>query len=1194
VHLLKAQAGGIIDGTEPVDLEQSPGDIAVLTYADTEIAAIAMAHAKLGGPSLRLANISQLLHNYSVDLYIEQTLVRAKLIVVRLLGGSGYWRYGLDEIVRLARANDIALAVLPGDARPDDALSSYSTLPDIDCTRLWDYLSEGGPENITGFLRYCAYLLGKGEQPPPVVLLPKAAVYKKHLKTDHAGAAAVIFYRALVQSGDKAPVDALIAGLNAENLSVIAIYITSLKDKVVTDFIARQFAESNPDIVLNLTGFAVGGDSGTVLETPDCPVLQVVLAGTSRRVWQDNFRGLAARDIAMNVAMPEVDGRILTRAISFKAKLQHDAATETPLVIHQPQSDRVIFTSRLAAAWVRLGKLRKEKRKIALVLANYPSSDGHLANGVGLDTPAATINVMQAMCDAGYMIRDLPVCGNALMEIFRQDDVREKLYLADYMRFFTRLPTTLQREVTERWGKPENDPRFIDDAFLLRLKRFGNLVVGIQPERGFNLDVRQAHHDAELVPPHNYLAFYCWLREMHRCHAIIHMGKHGNLEWLPGKAVALSAECYPEAALGPMPHIYPFIVNDPGEGTQAKRRTGAVIIDHLTPPLARADTYGPLKDLEALVDEYYEAANVDPRRVELLGRQIIDLASSLGLHKDCGITASDDKNASLQKLDNFLCDLKEMQIRDGLHVFGKSPKGEQLTGLLLALVRIPRNDGQGGDASLIRALAHDLGLADFDPLACEMGKTWTNSKPQALLDISDCLWRSLGDTVERLELLAFELIAGRAVCADNWLRTKEVLEEIEHNIKPKLLLSAHNEISALLKALDGKFVPPGPSGAPTRGRLDVLPTGRNFYSIDTRTVPTQAAWELGQQSAELLITAYRQEHGCWPKSFGISAWGTSNMRTGGDDIAQAMALIGARPVWEKASRRVTGFEIIPLGELQRPRIDVLFRISGFFRDGFPAQIDLLNSAIIAVAKLDEPEDMNPVTSGSRIFSSKPGSYGAGIKHLIKNGNWQSKADLAACYQQAGGYAYGNGREGENAHEEFSALLARLDAVVQNQDAREFDLLDSDDFHQFEGGMAAAVESLQGKAPAIFHNDHSNPERPVIRPLAEEISRIVRGRAVNPKWIVGQMRHGYKGAADMAQTTGNLFAFAATTGAVADHHFEALFEAYLVEPDVNKFLSDNNESAKRDIASWLKQAIDRGLWQPKRNSAYGFLEGIKDG
>jgi cobaltochelatase CobN len=546
----------------------------------------------------------------------------------------------------------------------------------------------------------------------------------------------------------------------------------------------------------------------------------------------------------------------------------------------------------------------------------------------------------------------------------------------------------------------------------------------------------------------------------------------------------------------------------------------------------------------------------------------------------------------LQKLDGFLCDLKEAQIRDGLHILGQSPTGQQETDLLVALTRVPRGLGEGGDASLIRVLSNDFGFQNFDPLTCNMAEPWKGERPSKLLKLLSSPWRTNGDTVERLELHATQILSSRRKSGP---RTTAVLQKIEHNIRPALASCGPNEIASLLKGLAGKRVSPGPSGAPTRGRLDVLPTGKNFYSLDNRAVPTPTAWTLGQKSADELLKRHFQDTGQHLKTAGLSAWGTANMRTGGDDIAQALALIGAKPVWDTSSWRVTGYEIIPLAKLARPRVDVTLRISGFFRDAFPAQIELLDKAIRAVAALDEPEEDNPLVAyrdTHRIFGAKPGAYGAGLQALIDEKIWDTKADLAAAYVIWGAYAYGAKAQGVNDEATFKRRLAGIEAIIHNQDNREHDLLDSDDYYQFEGGMTAAVETHSGTKPKNYHNDHSRPERPVIRTLEEEISRVMRSRVVNPKWVNGVKRHGYKGAFEIAATVDYMFAFAATTGAVQTHHFDLAYDAYIADDETLNFIAENNPAALKEIAARFEEAIARNLWQPRLNSAYDRLKDLQ--
>jgi cobaltochelatase CobN len=1232
MHLLATLPGVIADGSAAVDLAQTPGDVVVLSSADTELALLAAAAARRRAqdptaPSLRLAPILRLGHNFSVDLYME-TVARARLVIARVLGGSAYWPYGIERLVETCRASRIPLALLPGDDKPDPELADLSTLMPDSTLRLWRYLAEGGPPNAENLLRYAASLIGHPAawaEPAPLL---RAGLYwpdcalpsLDDIASDWHGVGGVVpivFYRALVQSGNTAPIDALVRALSARRLRPLPIFAQSLKDGEAAALLGAVFSAYPPAVILNATGFSVRAGAGDdPLAAADCPVLQVVFSGGDEESWRAGSRGLHPRDLAMNVALPEIDGRILSRAVSFKAPLGREPETEIDLVGYRPVADRVAFVADLARNWARLRERPVVERRVALILANYPNRDGRVGNGVGLDTPASVLAILRALAATGYRVEEIPDDSAALIRRLTDGPTNanptaaceETFSFAEYSSFFATLPLPVQQAIIARWGSAERDPFFREGRldfgrFAIPGFRAGNVAVLIQPARGYSIDPKSTYHDPALVPPHAYLAAYAWLAQDFRADAVIHLGKHGTLEWLPGKALALSAECFPEAVLPPLPHLYPFIVNDPGEGTQAKRRAQAVIVDHLTPPLTRAGSYGLMAELERLIDEYYEAVHGDSRRVEVLAAAILEQARSAGLDGDCGIVAGEDTATALRKLDGLLCEIKELQFRDGLHVFGQSPGGPRLDALLVAFAR-PGRGVAPEDASLLRALAADLDLGE-DPLALDMAEPWHGPRPAVLTGPGP--WRSAGDTVERLEALALRLVAGELQAEDRWHRTCAVLTWMEQYLRPAVGACGDAELAGLLAGLDGRLVMPGPSGAPSRGRPEVLPTGRNFYSVDTRAVPTQAAWQLGWKSATLLVERHAQEHGSFPARVALSAWGTANMRTGGDDVAQALALMGVQPVWERASGRVIGFEIMPASVLDRPRVDVTLRVSGFFRDAFSGLIDLVDSAVRAVAALDEPASVNPLAArvtadqhaletqgitppeaarraGYRIFGSTPGGYGAGLQHLIDERLWDDEGDLAGAWLDASGYAYGAGGEGRSERAMLEATLADADAVLHNQDNREHDLLDSGDYYQFEGGLALVVRQLSGRAPAVYHNDHSRPETPRIRTLREEIGRVVRGRAANPRWIAGVMRHGYKGAAEIAATVDYLFAFAATARAVDDAHFEALYDAYLADDAVRGFMAEHNPAALADTSRRFLEAIDRGLWRPRRNSA----------
>jgi len=1230
VHLLPGPIIlGVDEGTTARDLEQNPADIVILSAADSELAALASALADPvpGRPSVALTSFLALGHPMSVDLYLERTLAGARFIVLRLLGGEGYWPHGIESLRRLALGRDIPFACLPGDGRWDEALVARGTVAPGQARALWRYFVEGGRDNAAAALAWITHALGQGPPAPPVRPVPTAGYWPRARAVDARPRAAILFYRALIQGSMTEPVEALADALEARGLAAQPIYVMSLKDEVSSQTLASAFAVAPPDVIINATAFAVGTPAGSVagvVEAQDCPVLQVAFARTSEAAWRMSARGLTPRDLAMHVVMPEIDGRIAAGAVAFKERPEGAPAWVPPLSRAVP--DRISAAADLAAAWVRLRRAAPGERRVALVVANYRNRDGRLANGVGLDTPESCIAILRAMRDEGYGIEDAPDEAAELMSRLQAGPTNQlderaarkggvEWPLSAYEAAYARLPVETRIAIETRWGAPADDPHVEDGAFRLGLHRFGNVMIGVQPARGYNIDPKETYHAPDLAPPHHYLAFYLWLRGAFHAHAVVHVGKHGNLEWLPGKSTALSASCFPQAILGPLPNIYPFIVNDPGEGIQAKRRCAAVIVDHLTPPLARAELHGDMSALEQLVDEYALASDLDPRRAERLQADILATASALRLDEDLGLDASAPKNEILRLLDAHLCDLKEMQIRDGLHVFGRAPEGGLLTSLAVAIARLPRSVLRPEDASLHRAIAADFGLGGFDPLTRDLSEDWHGPRTYELAILSEAPWRTAGDTVERIEALAEALVAGRLPPGPGWDRTGPVLDWVQTDLIPRIAASGAAEIRAVLTALDGRFVAPGPSGAPTRGRPDVLPTGRNFFAVDVRAVPTEAAWRTGREAAERLVERYVQDEGEWPRFIALSAWGTANMRTGGDDIAQALALIGARPVWEPGSGRVTGFQVMDGTELKRPRVDVTLRVSGLFRDAFPTQIDLFDSAVKAIASLDEPEDQNPIAArirldaermgsdvaspeaafvraSARVFGSKPGAYGAGLQALVDEGGWATRDDLAAAYLAWGGFTYGGGREGEGAGDLLRATLGRTDAVVQAQDNREHDILDSDDYYQFMGGLSATVEALTGRAPPVYHLDTSRPEAPLARTLGEEIARVVRGRAANPKWIAGVMRHGYKGAFEIAATVDYLFSFAATTDCVKDHHFDQLFAAYLQDERVRAFIAEANPASLREIAERFAEAIRRDLWRPRSNRAVDLIQGIR--
>ncbi|MGJ8524524.1 Cobaltochelatase subunit CobN [Halomonadaceae bacterium LMG 33818] len=1366
MHLFAAQPGGFNDAEGIIDLDQKPARLVVLSAADSVLSLLAARADRLAShyPSLCLANWLNLKKPAAFDLYADKVLERSsdnapngvEVVVLSLLGGASYWRYGLDQLK--AWANEDAkrtLIVVPGEDYADPELLASGTVNIEVATRVWRYLREGGAQNADAFFDYLNHhFLEKeaskcnGSTPLPAPEpLPRSALYhpdegllplsdwQRFIDSTARPTVVLTLYRSHVQSANTGMFDALILQIQASGLNVLPLTVASLKEAPCLKALNRLLIHSDAALVLNTTGFAIAthlnaSDATSPTEQPPLlarpvPVLQLILASTTHEQWVQDTQGLRARDIAMQVSLPEVDGRITTRAIAFKTQAQQHSRSQFDSICFELDSERATYVIQLAHAWIRLARLSNDQKHIALVLANYPSSEARIGNGVGLDTPASVFNILHWLKEAGYQCEDiqgeLPASPTALMEQLRNvhahalqggrafvesDDHSElatnendrdgnasskapSMWLdrVTYDAFFYTLPTDIQSALTTRWGPPEEDPSYNIEksAFALSLMTLGSVVVGVQPARGYDIDQQALYHDPDLIPPHGYLAFYLWLRKSFCMDAVIHVGKHGNQEWLPGKGLALSNHCWPEIALGPTPNIYPFIVNDPGEGAQAKRRAQAVIIDHLMPPMARAELYGELAELEELADELYQALGVDPVREKRLRVLIAQKLRESGLINELAVNNQATEQQLIDELDTYLCDIKEASIRNGLHTLGSLPKEEKLHETLLSLLRLPRGEG-ATEQGLLHALAADLKLpSEYDPLAIPNG-LWQECRPVLLQQVMTTPWVTTGDTRERLEALALQLIRSsfpdhgqtenkrtlnslfapllpQSLLSEtreksaasigihvrpsdlryeyiredaslsntspdkagsnksgidpvptfnsedgafqlNFPRTYQVLTFARDALFPALNYSAKNEQSMLLNALAGLFVPPGASGAPTRGRLDVLPTGRNFYSVDSRAIPSKTAWALGQQSADALIERYLQEQGDYPRHLGLSVWGTATMRTGGDDIAQAMALMGIEPVWAAGSQRLVDFKIIPAFQLGRPRVDVTLRVSGLFRDAFPNVIALLDAAVLKLAEYDEPGDGNTIrqtvmidaerfrTQGDtpenawrracyRIFGAKPGAYGAGVQGVLDSGQWSSKAELGGAYVQWGGYVYGQQLDGDAIERAdfvaFEQRLSALQVVLQNQDNREHDILDSSDYSAFHGGMTAATEALSGTIPSLYFGDHANPMHPRIRSLKEEFNRVLRSRLLNPKWQSAMREHGYKGASEMAASVDNLFAFDATSGIVDDYQYTQVYASFLEDPLNSDFFADHNPGAQREITERLLEAIQRDLW-----------------
>jgi cobaltochelatase CobN len=1188
--------------------------ILFLSTADTEILALRAAIEVLpdGFPPVRAGS--------PATLETAPPLDGVDAVIVRLLGGRRAWE-PFDELVRRCSERGVALLAFGGESALDPELTAASTVPAAVIGAAVPYLLHGGPSNTANLLRFVAdEVLGATpphgyEAPQPV---PDEGVYAgpdegalHRIPFDpNRPTVAVVFYRAHLLAGNTTFVDDLCTALRERGANPLACWCYSLRPDERGDVpVISRLLEGRVDAVVT-TVLAMGqagpeADSWDVpvLARLDVPVVQAVAATTSRAAWEEHDVGLSPLDTAWSVALPEFDGRIVSVPLSFKEIVDDGDELGVPVVAYRTVPDRV---ARVAGTAVRLAALRRKPnhdKRIALVLSAYPTKRGRIGNAVGLDTPASVIDLLHALEGAGYRVDGIPADGDMLLAelVDRFSYEQETLTTAqleravgavpaaDYAAWFAELPKSLRDNVVEHWGEPPGAIYLHDGAIRLAGLELGNVIVMVQPPRGFGANPIAVYHSPDLPPTHHYLACYRWLERAWGADAVVHVGKHGNLEWLPGKGVGLSAACGPDAALGDLPLVYPFVVNDPGEGTQAKRRAHAVIIDHLVPPMTRAETYDDLARLERLLDEYYQVSTLDPAKLPGLRAQIWELCERAALDHDLDRTGrvpgEDDFDDFLLHLDGYLCELKDAQIRGGLHTFGHPPEGDAEIDLLAALLRLPQGPVPSLRTAVADALSLDLATPSdaFDTVHVEVKRLlvaardagWPTEPAFLYRDRAEKERQNGGTPTPHATGVPLPGYGGKGTPVARALGfAGEVLV-------PRLQATT-DEITNTLRALDGRYVPAGPSGAPTRGMAHVLPTGRNFYSVDPKTLPTRAAWDVGRALADAVCNRHRDETGEWPASVGLVVWGTAAMRTHGDDIAEALALLGARPVWAEESGRVVGVEPVPLEELGRPRVDVTLRISGFFRDAFPHLVHLVDEAVELVRNLDEPGELNYVKangSDHRIFGAKPGAYGSGVLALLDSREWESDDDLATVYLAWGGYAYGRAGYGVPAPEAMRRRFALIDVAVKNQDNREHDIFDSDDYLQDHGGMVATVRALRGgEAPQAFFGDSADPERPRVRSLAEEARRVMRSRVLNPRWISAMMRHGYKGAFEMAATVDYLYGYDATARIGEDWMYEQVTQAYVADPEVRKFFAASNPWALQGIAERLLEAAARGLWR----------------
>jgi len=1327
--------------TEPCTTP-NPARVALLTHASTDLAILQHALTQLPEdfPVTLGVNLQNVENEAQMEALLAGPLADVDIIVLRVLGRLGSVA-GFAALLRHAQGRGRHLIALSGTGEPDAELAAVSTVPADILRQALAYFHGGGSLNLAQFLRFASdRLLLTGFTYEATVALPEHGIYHPdleqnaslddwlRLRASHSGqrkpSVGIIFYRAHWISGNTRFIDALIAALEQRGIAVLPVFTASLRSSAADSALpaALQYFSAGEqgahvDVLINTTSFAMGeitpgaptpaGWSVSALERLNVPVLQAMTSGMTLQQWQQSSRGMNPLDAAMNVVLPEFDGRIISVPLSFKAQA---AGHSGDVVEFQPLADRVDRIAGLAARFARLRTLANADKRIAFIFTNSNSKASQIGNAVGLDAPASLMHILEAMRTAGYAIGDLPESGTALIHALVDRCSYDNIYLTgeqmqhaaaripaqQYAEWFAELPLELQQKMQTQWGAAPGEAYVHNEHLMLAGIELGNAFVALQPPRGYGMDPDAIYHQPDLPPTHHYYGLYRWLSDEWGADAIVHVGKHGTLEWLPGKGVGLSENCFPDALLGDIPLFYPFIINDPGEGAQAKRRGHAVVVDHLTPPMTTADSYGALAQLTQLVDEYYQVEVLDPSKLPLLQQQIWELVKETNLDSDLqmkllhhdhdhahghdhhhhddhehhdhdhhdhahdgelpeALSAMGGADVAhlIEDLDGYLCELGAAQIRDGLHILGRYPDAMQMPDMLVSLTRLPNQDIPG----LQEAMASLFGLK-LDMLLANKGQRLNVDSALARIAARAVVTRA--DAIEAIDALCLRLMQALQDCAYQSSAIDATLQALFGDLsidKPRLqaavsrapasmlgqmkrlkpapqsasvskpvtsagqfadlrrvlafacehllpnLQRAGDEIGNLLLGLAGGYVPAGPSGSPTRGMAHILPTGRNFYSVDPRSVPSQSAWRVGQQLAREVLQRHLRETGAYPESVAISIWGTSAMRTHGDDVAQILCLLGVQPVWRAGNRQVAGIEVIPLAQLQRPRIDVTTRISGFFRDAFPQLIDLIDDAVNAVIALDEPAEQNFVRkhylqelgdwigkgltqdeaqqrAAYRIFGAKPGSYGAGILPLIQEKNWQADADFAEAYINWGGYAYARHQgsaQGSDQREAFRTRLSGVQVALHNQDNREHDIFDSDDYLQYHGGMIATIRALTGQQPRHYFGDSHDPARAQVRDLKQETLRVFRSRVVNPKWLDSIQRHGYKGGLELTATVDYLFGYDATAQVMDDWMYEQLAQTYAFDPTMQRFLEEANPWAQNAIAERLLEAASRGMW-----------------
>jgi cobaltochelatase CobN len=1255
--------------------------IGLYTATENELGSVQRAAGRLDGIDLVVRSESDLEEQTDVEAFVDDC-ADAAAVVLWLHGGEDSMP-GYEYAVERLRELGVPLIV---KATGDAFAFEDTSVADADRDQIYEYLERGGTINVENCCRFLASEYGgvETEYDDPTEL-PTEGVYHP----DHPGieydalretfdpdkpTVAIWFYESHWTHENTRYVDAQVRALESQGANALPIFCNPAADEEgqenaewVTDNWLLEDGEPVVDAVLSSFMFSLSmdergrsasdeGDSAedVFLDRLGVPVLQTITTMRSRSRYESSDTGVMGFELALSVALPEFDGNVITHPISGKERMDDDADIGSAPKHHFPIENRVDHAARLAVNWARLRHLDNDEKNVAVVLHNYPPSDDGIGTAFGLDSPESTINLLDELDARGYDLGDdQPASGQQLIDTLTSqltldnrwvapDDVRDRsvdvVSTDQYREWFADVDERFQENIVDEWGDPPDRPFAIPGA------EFGNVLVTVQPPRGFGMDPAKVYHDSDLQPPHDYYAFYAWLRNSFEADAVVHLGTHGSLEWLPGKTVGLNGASAPDQLIGDLPNVYPYIVNNPGEGTQAKRRSYAAIVDYLTPVMANAGTYDELTELEELANEYREAGMEDARSdsgeqlADLIRERVddLDLAVELGtsgqIDEQMEVRGPDEAGSTLaegevagddlaidelvERIHEYLTDVKTTQIRLGLHTMSEPPADDRLVEYLVALTRLENGD----TPSLRESVAGALGV-DYDAMRNRPGE-YDDALGMTYAEAADHVHETCVELVETLANHDFDVPdSEREAGPDDEVNINLLVVDIDtlgdgransgaHNDLRKVLAficeeaaprvqSAEDEVPRTADALNGDYVPPGGSGAPTRGGVDLLPTARNFYTLDPRKVPAKYAWQVGKNVAEGVLDRHHDDNDEYPEEIGVVAWGTPTVRTKGETIGQVLAMMGVRPVWTDAGR-IDDVEPIDLDELGRPRIDVTTRVSGLFRDAFPAAAGVIHDAVSAVVDLDESHEMNYIkkhveeeaeeleaegldpdeaksAATNRVFTTRPGGYGAGTNKAVDEGNWDDRSDLADVYVQWGGYAMGKRGKVSEAHDSFERRLSSVDATVKIEDTMEQDELDSSDWYAFHGGFISAVSEISGSEPASYVGDSSDPENVDVYTNEEKVRKAMRARVLNPEWLDSMEDHGYKGAGDLSTTVDVVLGWDATTGVVSDTLWEDVAEKFAFDDDRQEWMRDVNPWAIESITDTLLEAIDRDLW-----------------